>query len=136
MATDIVAELPGAPAGPAQLSVQVPGDEYADAVGGATAAAESLRSHGGLLAAGSGANSCSKRKLDELFYYWLSLEETKDMITSLVDDVKSGRGLPQAGDAVGGGTNAPLSPVSKLLKANKSVVAPWSPGGGPNTPPR
>lgn len=70
----------------------------------------------------------------QLFYYWLSLEETKDMITSLVDDVKSGRGLPQVESHT---SSMPLSPVSKLLKSSKDVVAPWSPGRGqPNTPPR
>eukprot|EP01050_Picozoa_sp_SAG11_P002348 SAG11_NODE_117_length_15962_cov_71.527925_1_plen_384_part_00 len=78
-------------------------------------------------------NSCSKRKLDELFYYWLSLEETKTLITSLVDDVKAGKPLPRVDNQ----SSTPLSPVSKLLKSNQDMVAPWSPGRGqPSTPPR
>jgi len=100
-------------------------------------------SSGGGGSSSGGGSSCSKRKLDELFYHWLSLGETQQLISSLVDDLRAGRPLPLPAKGGGGGGGAsspssPLSPVSKLLR-NSSNGELWSPGTAAacvSTPPR
>jgi serine/threonine-protein phosphatase 2A regulatory subunit B'' len=106
-----------------ELAVLVPDDDHLIHCDDGAAAAGSAPT---LMPRSVGQHSCSKRKLDELFYYWLSLDETRTLVTSLVDDIKAGRALPH----VESHGSAPLSPVSKLLKGNKDLSEPWSPGRG------
>eukprot|EP01049_Picozoa_sp_SAG25_P017055 SAG25_NODE_4217_length_862_cov_0.947575_1_plen_228_part_10 len=76
--------------------------------------------------------SSSKRKLDELFFHWMGLEQTGALVAELVDDAKAGRPLP-----ISMRSSSPLSPVSKLLSGNPTIDNDWSPSRHqPATPPR
>jgi serine/threonine-protein phosphatase 2A regulatory subunit B'' len=80
----------------------------------------------------------SKRKLDELFFLWLGLAETSELVTALVEDMRSGKPLPLPARAGSPSASAsPLSPVSRLLSSNRDIGGDWSPGRHqPTTPPR
>ena len=41
-----------------------------------------------------GEQSSSKRKLDELFFLWLGLPETSELVTGLVQDMRAGKSVP------------------------------------------
>ena len=85
-----------------------------------------------------GDQSSSKRKLDELFFLWLGLPETSELVTGLVRDMRAGKALT-APARVGSPSSSPspLSPVSRLLGSNRDIGGDWSPGRHqPTTPPR
>ncbi|RHY28035.1 hypothetical protein DYB32_006910, partial [Aphanomyces invadans] len=62
------------------------------------------------------AHACpsGRMKMEELFRQWLSLDATKDMICTLVDDVKNGREIVVPGTPTGGGVSilGSMSPSS------------------------
>ena len=81
--------------------------------------------------------SSSKRKLDELFFMWLGLEETGELVSALVADIRSGKPLPLPARAGSPSSASPLSPVSRLLSSGQDIGGDWSPGRHqPTTPPR
>ena len=86
-----------------------------------------------------GEQSSSKRKLDELFFLWLGLPETTELVTGLVQDMRAGKSvpLPARVGSPSSPSSSPLSPVSRLLKSNRDMSGDWSPGRHqPTTPPR
>lgn len=84
-----------------------------------------------------GEQSSGKRKLDELFFLWLGLPETTELVTGLVEDIQTGKPMPLPA-RVGSpcSSTMPLSPVSRLLRSNRGIGGDWSPGRQPTTPPR
>jgi serine/threonine-protein phosphatase 2A regulatory subunit B'' len=85
-----------------------------------------------------GEQSSSKRKLDELFFLWLGLPETSELVTGLVRDMRAGKSLTVPA-RVGSPSSSPspLSPVSRLLRSNRDIGGDCSPSRHqPTTPPR